>query len=86
MNSVGLNSAQTGLQNGGHARAHACAAGLAKRPLLITGEEPCTLFGCVNDIFEQTPPLSILYHSRSPMANGDRPSSSELVLARIGNG
>jgi hypothetical protein len=32
MNSVGLNSAQTGLQKGGHARACARVAGLAKGP------------------------------------------------------
>jgi hypothetical protein len=35
MNSVGLKSAQVGLQKGEHARVRACVAGLAKAPLLI---------------------------------------------------
>jgi hypothetical protein len=57
MNSVGLNSAQTGLQKRGHARARACVAGLAKRPLInqITGEEPLATIHCLTDKCTEVP-------------------------------
>jgi hypothetical protein len=57
MNSVGLNSAQTGLQRGGHARAHVRDVGLAKRPLLnqITGKEPLATIQCLADKCTEVP-------------------------------
>jgi hypothetical protein len=87
MNSVGLNSAQTAMQKGGHARAHACAAGLAKRPLLnqITGEEPLATIHCLTDKCTEVPrflfllqidPRSRRAHRRPPCCS-DRPRSAE---------
>jgi hypothetical protein len=89
MNSVGLNSAQTGLQNGGHARAHACAAGLAKRPLLITGEEPLATIQCLTDKCTEVPRFLFVLqidprlqraHRRPPCCS-DQPRS--VVAAQI---
>jgi hypothetical protein len=57
MNTVGLNSAQTGLQKGWYARAHAHAVGLVKRPLLnkTTSEEPLATIQCLADKCTEVP-------------------------------
>jgi hypothetical protein len=62
MNSVGLSSAQVGLQKGEHARARARVAGLAKRPLVnqITSEEPLATIHRLSDKCTEVPRLLFL--------------------------
>ena len=85
MNSVGLNSAQTGLQKGGYARAHARAVGLVKRPLLnkTTGEEPLATIQCLADKCTEVPRFLFLLQidprlrraHRRPSCCSDQPRS-----------
>jgi hypothetical protein len=62
MNSVGLNSAQVGLQKGEHMRILARVAGLAKRPLVyqITDEETLATIHRLSNKCTEVPPLLFL--------------------------
>jgi hypothetical protein len=91
MNSVELNSAQTSLQKGGHARAHARDAGLAKRHLLnpITGEETLATIQCLADKCTEVPRFLFLLQidprlrraHRRPSCCSNKPRSA--VAAQI---
>jgi hypothetical protein len=70
-----------------NASARARAGVFAQKSLVVrtTRKGSSLLYLCLTDISSKTPPLSILYNSRSPTVDGDRPSSGELVLAGIDN-
>jgi hypothetical protein len=63
-------------------------ASLHRDPLAVrtTRKDSSLLYLCLTDISSKTPPLSILYNPRPSVVDGDRPSFSKLILARIGNG
>jgi hypothetical protein len=86
MNSVGLNSAQTGLQKRERVRARARVAGLAKSSLVnqITDEEPLATIQCLTDNYTEVPRFLFLLQidprlwraHHLPSCCSDRPRST----------